>query len=303
MKIKKIKPLTLLISLHVTILILATIFLLRKKDQPVLISEKIIVLPIEGVISMGEGSLGRGLTVESLVETINDLSEKDDVKALVLRINSPGGSIGAVQELHRALKKFKGKKKTIVSSFADVAASGGYYIACAGDHIVANPGTLTGSIGVIAQFPNFQGLMNKVGVSFNVIKSGSMKDVGSPFRSMTEKERTYITKIIMDGYGQFFDAVKDGRKMDDKTLRPLADGRIFSGQLALENKLIDELGGLDEALTAAKKLTGLTDKNPRIITHKGKPSLERLLHLVSKNSLFNFDALEEANVQLLYKMQ
>lgn len=300
---KKLKPFTLLIILHVLILLVAVVLLARQKGKPAPDREQIVVLPVEGVISMERGSLGRGVSVDEIVRTINELRDKDNVKAIVLRINSPGGSVGAVQEIYSAIVKFRSKGKFVVASFADVAASGGYYIACAGNQIFAQPGTLTGSIGVIMHLPNVQGLLGKIGVAMQTIKSGSMKDIGSPFRQMTEQEKQYFTSLIDDAYNQFYLAVKEGRKLDDATLKQLADGRIFTGRMAEQSKLVDRLGGLEEAVEAAKILAGLAGKKPQIIFHKEKPSLERLMELFSKNPLSDLSSMAATEPLLLYLVQ
>lgn len=301
---KRIKPFTLLILLHLLVLVFTVVLLIKQKGKPGIDKEQIVVLPVDGVITMDSGNgLASGFSVDSLVEKINQYREKDSIKAIVLRINSPGGSVGAVQEITTALRKFRAKGKFVVSSFADVAASGGYYIACAGDKIVSQPGTLTGSIGVIMQLPNVQALLGKIGVSMNVIKSGAMKDSGSPFRQMSEEEKAYFTSLINDAYGQFFSTVKEGRKLEDNVLKPLADGRIFSGKMALDHKLIDELGGLEEAIELAKKLSSLEGKNPHIVHVKEKPSLERLLGIFSKSPLNDLAQVSQKEVGLLYLMQ
>lgn len=300
---KKLKPFTLLILLHAVVLLIAVILLIRQKGEPSPDKEQIVVIPVEGIISTERGSLGRGISVDSLVQTINDLRDKDNVKAIVLRINSPGGSVGAVQEIHSALMKFRAKGKFIVSSFVDVAASGGYYIACAGDKIISQPGTLTGSIGVIMHLPNVQGLLGKIGVTMETVQSGSMKDAGSPFRKMTETEKRYFSTLIENAYSQFYQAVKEGRKMNDASLKPLADGRIFTGEIALGNHLVDSLGGIEEAVDAAKKLAGIETKKPQVIWHKERPSLDRLLDLFSISPLSKFTSAASAEPLLLYLIQ
>jgi len=238
-----------------------------------------------------------------VVNTLKKAREDKDVKAIVLRINSPGGSVGAVQEIYQAILKAKQKGKKIVSSFGDVSASGGYYVACAGDSIYALPGTITGSIGVVMQLPVMEGLLKKVGISFETIKSGSMKDAGSPFRKMTAKEKSYFKVVILDAYDQFYEAVKSGRKIDDRTLKRLADGRIFSGRMALKNKLIDQLGDLEDAIEGAKKLAGLEGKKPEIIYTKERPSLERLMRLLTRSPLSQLESLADNQIQLLYMLQ
>lgn len=299
-KLKKPKTLTVLALLHALVIFAALVAIWRSPADDPDGPESIVVIPIEGVITMGRGALARGGSVDELVTAIDDLAEKSDVKALVLKINSPGGSVGAVQALHEAITRFRKTGRPVVSTFGDVAASGGYYVACAGDRIVSHPGTLTGSIGVVMQMPNVTGLMQKIGVSMNVITSGDMKDSGSPFRKMTTAERAYFERLIADAYGQFFDAVKDGRGLPADQLRPVADGRVMSGQMALKAKLVDELGGIREAIELAKKLAGLEGKKPRIVERRDKPSLERLLGIISRSPVSDMAALAESGPRLSY---
>jgi protease-4 len=301
MKLTSLRPFTALILLHVALLGAAVGLLYRNKHYAAVDKEKIAVLSISGVIDNESGALDRGVSVDSIVDAIEDYRDDDDVKALVLQIDSPGGSVGSVQEIYSALKKFRAKNKFIVAAFADVAASGGYYIACAGDRIVSQPGTLTGSIGVIMQMPNVQGLLNKVGVSMATIKSGAMKDSGSPFRPMTDAEKNHFSSVIMDAYDQFYTVVKDGRKLTDDQLKPLADGRVFSGRMALNNKLVDQLGDLEDAIDVAKKLAGLEQKNPDVFYHHERPSLDRLLELLSVSHFKGLSALtSRQKVKLQY---
>ena len=186
-----------------------------------------------GVWAKGSSAWGRRL---------ERLGKKSEVKAIVLSINSPGGSVGSVQELHALLARIRTEhKKPVVAQLGDVAASGGYYLAVACDKIVAHPGTLVGSIGVIFNTMNVEGLMAKLGVKQSPIKSGKMKDIGSMSRPMTEEERALLQSVIDNAYGQFLTAVADGRKMTVETVRPFADGRIVTGEQALKLGLIDEL--------------------------------------------------------------
>ena len=192
---------------------------------------------------------------------IRDLAETPGIKAIVLDINSPGGSVGAVQELYsQILRVRKEKNIPVVALFGDVAASGGYYIAAACDKIVAHPGTLTGSIGVIMNVTNLEGLFAKIGYKSDPIKSGAHKDIMSPSRPMTKEERDILQELIMDAYGQFVAAVSTGRHIPEDEVRPLADGRIFSGNQALQHKLVDQLGDSTDAIELAGKLGGISGK-------------------------------------------
>jgi protease-4 len=189
------------------------------------------------------------------------MAETKGVKAIVLDINSPGGSVGAVQELHSQIRRVRKEFNIpVVALFGDVAASGGYYIAAACDRIVAHPGTLTGSIGVIFSVDNVEGLFSKIGFKTEPIKSGQHKDIGSWSRPMTREEREILQGIIDDAYGQFLAAVSTGRNMPLDKLRPLADGRIYSGAQALEAGLVDALGDSDDAIELAGKLGNIVGK-------------------------------------------
>jgi protease-4 len=201
---------------------------------------------------------------EQWVRRIKAMSEAKDVKAIVLDINSPGGSVGAVQEIYtQILRVRKEKKIPFVALFGDVAASGGYYVASACDKIVAHPGTLTGSIGVIFTVNNLEGLFGKIGYKMVAIKSGKHKDMGSPARPMTAEERTILQALIEDAYGQFLSAVSSGRRLALEVVRPLADGRIYTGNQALANGLVDQLGDSDDAIALAAKLGGIPGE-PRV---------------------------------------
>ena len=301
--LRRLKPFTTLILLHAIVVLAALILLVRQKGVPPPARETVVVIPIHGVISMERGSIGPSMPVSDIVSTINDLREKDEVKAIVLDINTPGGSVGATQAIYHALQKFRAKGKVIVSSFGDVAASGGYYIAVAGQKIVCHPGTITGSIGVLMQLPNVQGLLDKVGVRMSIIKTGDMKDAGSPFRALSERERDYFQKALTESYDQFITAVRTGRSLTAEELRPLADGRIFLGSMAVEQKLADRLGGLEDAIEEAKKLAGLDGKKPRIVHKRPAPSLERLLGMFGKSPIDGLADKVTSSAQILYLMQ
>ena len=208
--------------------------------------EKIGVIPIEGPIS-------DSLTITSQLITF----KKDKgIKAIILRINSPGGSVGPTQEIYREVRKTIRSKKVIVS-MGEVAASGGYYIAAAADKIVANPGTITGSIGVIMHFVQFKELLGKIGVDLEVLKSGEFKDVGSPHRELTERDKELINALIRDIQKQFEEGVATGRKMAVEEVQLISDGRVFSGAQAKELGLVDALGNFQDAVEIAKKLAGI----------------------------------------------
>lgn len=219
-------------------------------------------LPIHGTIMNSDSSSPwEDSGVAQWSRRLNEMAKDKEIKAIVLDINSPGGSVGAVQELYSQIERVRKEKGIpVVALFDDVAASGGYYIASACDRIVAHPGTLTGSIGVIFDVTNLQGLFQKVGFKMDPIKSGKFKDIGSPARPMTPEERALLQAVIMDAYGQFTEAVSQGRNIPLEQVKKLADGRIFSGDQALANHLVDQLGDSTDAIALAGKLGGIPGK-------------------------------------------
>jgi protease-4 len=192
-----------------------------------------------------------------LIEEMRWLAKDAGVKALLLRVDSPGGGAAASQEIHDYIRGLQDEGMPVVVSMGSMAASGGYYIACSADTIVANAGTLTGSIGVIMSFTNLQELFGKIGMDFEVIKSGRYKDTGSWSRQMTEDERALLQGTIDDIHSQFVEAVAEGRGMDFDSVAELADGRIFSGRQALEAGLVDTLGTLEDAVAIAGRMGGI----------------------------------------------
>lgn len=223
------------------------------------------VVELRGPLSLGMGGGFREGTADGALRRLRELRDRADVKAVVLRINSPGGTVGAVQEIHAAVKALRGRGKKVVASLGDVAASGGYYVAAAADRVVANPGTLVGSIGVVFHLMNVETLTKKIGVESTVIKSGALKDMGSPHRAMSAEERRVFEGLVASAYGQFLAAVSEGRRLPLEKLRPLADGRVFTGEQARAEGLVDALGGYDEAVREAAELAGIKSANPRIV--------------------------------------
>ena len=218
--------------------------------------DRIQVLRIYGGIMDDDGEHGflpKTDTASAVKKKLRKAAEDDDIKAVLLRINSPGGTVGMSQEVYDAVQVLRSKHKPVVVSMGDVAASGGYYIASAADRIFANPGTLTGSIGVIMHLMNWQETEKKIGFQPLVIKSGEFKDIGSADRPMTPAEKALLQGIIMDSYDQFVTAVSDGRHMPKDVIKKLADGRIYSGRQAKAVALVDELGGYDDALAWLQK--------------------------------------------------
>jgi len=252
--------------------------------------DRIALIRIEGVI----------LDSKETVRELKEFGESSTVKAIVLRIDSPGGGVVPSQEIHDAVKRVRNKNnKTVVASMGTVAASGGYYIASATDRIMANPGTLTGSIGVIMELTNLQGLFKKIGVENVVVKSGRYKDIGSPFRKMTPEDRRILQAVMDDVHGQFIEAVAEGRSLDISEVRALADGRIFTGRQAKDVKLVDELGNLDDAIRLAADMVGI-EGEPKVVEPSKPFSLRRLIegHLFGSMPRLGF----QPSVRLKYLM-
>lgn len=215
-------------------------------------ANKIGVVTISGIISSSQ----------EVVEQLDEFENDDNIKAVVVRIDSPGGGVAPAQEIYTAIKGFK-KHKKIVASLGSIAASGGYMIACAADRIVANPGTITGSISAIMYFANAEDLLKKIGLKSSVIKSGRYKDIGSPVREMTYDERKILQALVDDVYDQFLDMITQDRKIPKEEIKKIADGRVFSGRQAKMLKLIDDLGDKGYAVRLAGKMAGI----------KGTPAL------------------------------
>jgi protease-4 len=250
--------------------------------------DKIAIVEIRGVIAQSSG----------IIDEIHQYLEDDGVKAIILRIDSPGGGVGPSQEIHREVVKVKEKKK-IVTSMGSVAASGGYYIACASDLIVANPGTITGSIGVLMEFTNIEELFKKIGIKGVVLKSGELKDIGSPFREMTPEEKRLIQEVIDNVHQQFIKAVAEGRKMDRLKVTQIADGRILTGEQAKQLGLVDQIGNLDDAIDATAKLVGIEGK-PDILYPKRKFSIWELLIRETVSAVL--ETLQEKGFELNYRL-
>ncbi len=243
--------------------IVSLIFALLHKNLP--IGDKVALIRIEGPIVDSKEA------IDTLKDYVKDLS----VKAIVLRVDSPGGAVAPSQEIYEEVRKAVAKK-TVVVSMGSVAASGGYYIAAPATRIIANPGTLTGSIGVIMEIPNMEGLMAKIGVKSEVIKSGRHKDIASVFRGIKPEERAILQNVLDNVHDQFINAVSDGRKMLREDVQKIADGRIYTGEQALTVGLVDELGNLEDAVKAAAKLSGIRGE-PSVVSREEKFSLISLL--------------------------
>jgi len=237
--------------------------------------DAVAIIRVEGPIGISSAlsPFGGGVHSEEIVNYIHHANEDPSVKAIVVRINSPGGSVVASDEIYSELRKVD---KPVIVSMGDVAASGGYYIACAADHIFANPATMTGSIGVYSQVPNAERLMKKLGVEVVIIRSGPSKAAGNLFEKMSDEDVAILQAMVDEIYDMFVNIVAEGRNIPVEQVRELADGRVYTGQQALELDLIDELGNLPEAIDHAAQAGGITGK-PRIVDYQAAPSLWELL--------------------------
>ncbi|MBN1292522.1 MAG: signal peptide peptidase SppA [Candidatus Latescibacteria bacterium] len=235
----------------------------------------------------------------SVVDKLDRYMKNDNVPAVVIRLNTPGGGVVASQEIYETVLKVRQTGKKVIASMDAVAASGGYYIAVACDSVVANPGTITGSIGVIINLADFSELYQKIGIDFSARKSGKFKDMGSSARKMTDEEKALLDSVVMDTYEQFVQAVSIGRNMDPDQVRPYADGRIFTGRQAKELGFVDELGTYQDAIDLAGIISGL-GKNPPILKEKRDFFEDFVLGGISKIQRF---VMEQSIPRLLYIMQ
>jgi len=250
--------------------------------------EKIAVVEIKGVITQSSG----------IIEEIHQYVEDEGVKAIILRIDSPGGGVGPSQEIHREILKVRSKKK-VVTSMGSVAASGGYYVACASDLIIANPGTITGSIGVLMEFTNIEELFKKIGIKGVVLKSGEHKDIGSPFREMTPEEKKIIQEVIDNVHQQFIQAVAQGRRLERAKVAEIADGRILTGEQAKQLGLVDQIGNLQDAIDTVAKMVGISGK-PTVLYPKKRFSLWELL--VRETASTILEIFYEKGFELNYRL-
>ncbi len=223
----------------------------------------------------------------AVIETLSAFRKNRAVKAIVLRIDSPGGAVGASQEIFTEVKRTNAVKP-IIASMGSVAASGGYYAALGAERIIASPGTITGSVGVIIKFANLEELFNKIGYKSEVIKSGRLKDIGAANRPMSEEERGLLQDLIDNVHGQFVKSVAENRAIPEEKVRKLADGRIFSGEQAKQAGLIDELGNFTDAVILAAKMADLDTEAPHLIYPKEKNfSILHLLNEAADKTLIN----------------
>ncbi len=237
--------------------------------------DKVGVVEINGVIADATVVIGQ----------IKEFRENDAIKAIVLRVNSPGGGVGPSQEIYREVQKTVNVKKIVVSMGA-VAASGGYYVAAGADGIMANPGTITGSIGVIMGFANFQELLGKIGLTPVVVKSGEFKDTGSPSRQMTDVEKKMLQAVVDTIHGQFVTAIVKGRSLKTDKVESIADGRIFSGEKALEIGLVDRLGNFEDAIEWAGRMGGIKGNVTAVFAKEKR--LPLLKYITGSSSILSF---------------
>ena len=262
-----------IIGAALVLLLLAATEIIRDMG---IVREEVAVIYVQG--SMVTGNIPNEIgyaTSESICQNIRDATEEQSVKAIVLRVNSPGGTPAAAQEIVTEIKNAQEKGKPVVISMGDIATSGAYYISAPAERIVANPDTMTGSIGVIWIFTNMSGYYGEEGIEFDVVKSGEFKDMGADWRGLTEEEREYADQVIMDSYGRFVKEVAQGRNMPTNEVRKLADGRVYLGSSAKDLGLIDEFGNLHDAIDTAAKLGGI--KGTPQVRYMNDPSLSNLL--------------------------
>lgn len=251
--------------------------------------EKVGVIEVVGVIANSRET----------IEQLKRFREDDDIRAIVIRVDSPGGVVGPSQEIYREIVRTKATKK-VIASMGAVAASGGYYVIAGTDGIVANPGTITGSIGVIMQYTNIQELFSKIGLSPVVIKSGKYKDAGSPVRAMTPEEQSYLKAFVDRLHQQFVSAIAEGRQLDLAKVQDLADGRIYTGQDAMDLGLVDRIGNLEDAVEWAGRLAGIEGKIVAVYPPEKKISILRLLSESALKDLVGRVTRPEMTAEYIY---
>ncbi len=242
---------------------------------------------------------GEIISSRDVVRQLKNWSDDGSVKAIIIDIDSPGGGVAASQEIYDQILKTREEGITVIASMGTVAASGGYYIACAAEKIVANPGTLTGSIGVILSFPTAKKLFEKIGVQFETVKSGELKDVGSMDRAMTPKEERMLQAVIDDSYEQFIEAIAVGREKDKDEIYPFADGSIFTGRQAYNIGLVDTLGSFETAISIAGEMVNLGPDPDVVRERKRKPGIFDVL-AESATLLESLSKLEKTQPSLGY---
>lgn len=266
------------------IIIAGSLYLIIGGKDLSMSSGRVQVIYVQGLMLTGSIPTGLGIaTSEEITQSLKEADEDDSIKAIVLRINSPGGSPAAAEEIVSAMKKIN---KPIVISMGDVAASAAYYISAPADKILANPDTMTGSIGVIWEFQNRSKFYDKDGTSFYIAKSGELKDMGGDWKGLSDEEKQYADQVISEAYSRFVKEVADDRNLSLSKVKDLADGRIYTGAKAKELGLVDELGSLDDAIEIAAELGGIKGKPE--VGYANRPSLSRLLFGSEKTDVSGF---------------
>ena len=262
---------------------------LSGKRQTFSTSEKVGVVAVDGVI----------MDAKETVAQLDEFAKDDAIRAVVVRIDSPGGGVAASEEIYNAVRDLR-KKKKVVASMGSIAASGGYFVACAAERIVANSGTITGSISAVMHFADAESLMKKVGVRTSVIKSGKFKDIGSPAREMTPEERQLLQSVVDDIYDHLLDVIAKDRRMKKDDLKPLADGRIFTGRQAKKLGLIDDLGDLQYAVSLAGTLAGVQGRPEVVYPAKKKATFWELVFQSAVSSAITELRSRESGMPGLY---
>ena len=291
---KKHPILTVLLIIAGFALLLGTVSVVVVKivspTAPISFTPKIGVIPINGAI----------VNAQPVIAEIIRFRKDRAIKAIIVRIDSPGGGVGPSQEIYEELKRTR-KKKKVIASMGSVAASGGFYVASAAEKIVANPGTITGSIGVIMQFVQFKSLLEKIGINLETVKSGEYKDMGYPQRELTDRDRRILGQVIKDIQGQFVSAVAEGRHIAKEKVEAIADGRIFSGERAKELGLVDVLGNFQDAVELAKKMTGIRGDVTLVYPKRHGEKLWDLLFDSTSRSLMKW--LQKTQTRVEYTWQ
>lgn len=274
-----------------TAMILMTLLVtLSTRDTEFEFGEKVGVIEINGIIADSKNVLNH----------LKRFREDNSVKAIVVRVDSPGGAVGPSQEIFREIRKTSATKK-VVASMGTIATSGGYYIAAGANGIVANPGTITGSIGVIMGFTNYEELLQKIGLVPIVVKSGEYKDIGSPVRQMKPEEKEILQEFAKKIHRQFINDIVDGRKMDLEMVESLADGRIFTGQESKKFGLVDRIGNLEDAIEWAGRLGGIKGKIATVYAKEKKYSLLRYITDSSAGTLLNHILVPKLSADYIYR--
>lgn len=270
-------------------MVLVVFFSVSRTGPRISFQDQIGVIPIEGTITSSR----------QIVSQLVKFRKDRRIKAIILRVNSPGGGVAPSQEIYREVRKTIATKR-VIASMGSLAASGGYYIASAADKIVANPGTLTGSIGVIMEFVQLEELLKKIGVGMEVLKSGEFKDIGSPHRKMSDREKKLLKSLIMDVQEQFVEAVAQGRHLPVEKVRKIADGRILSGAQSKKLGLVDQLGNFQDAVELAKRMAGIKGEVKLVYPKKRRG----LWDLIFQNAAHAFykDLMNIVNPRIEYRL-